>query len=163
MNRYVIINGTGSAGKDEFIKKCKIFDDSVETISTIDYVKSLAKHAGWDGKKDDRGRRFLSDLKDALIRYDDSPFKQTISNAKAFDNKTVFIHCREPDEILKLKNELSATTLLITNKSVDGTIENHADKDVFSYEYDYVVDNSGTIGDLIISANIFLLWLKKIK
>lgn len=163
LNQYVIINGTGSSGKDEFIKQCGLFDENIENISTIDFVKSLAKHAGWDGKKDERGRRFLSDLKDALVRYDDIPFKETMTNVEMFNNKTVFIHCREPDEIRKLKNALSAKTILIKNSNVDGTINNHADKDVGMFEYDYVVDNSTTLGDLIISAQTFVLWLKNSK
>lgn len=163
LNQYVIINGTGSSGKDEFIKQCKLFDDNIENISTIDFVKSLAKYAGWDGKKDERGRRLLSDLKDALVLYDDIPFKETLTNVEMFSNKTVFIHCREPDEIRKLKEALSAKTLLIKNSNVDGTINNHADKDVNLFCYDYVVDNSTTLGDLIIFAQVFLLWLKNSK
>ena len=160
MNQYVIINGTGGAGKDEFIKQCKVIDDDIENISTIDYIKSIARYAGWDGKKDERGRRFLSDIKDAMILYDDIPFKQTIENVKMFDHKTVFIHCREPDEIEKLKNELNAKTVLVKNKRADGLINNHADQDVELYNYDYVINNNESLGDLIISAQIFLLWLK---
>lgn len=161
MNKYIIINGSGSSGKDEFIKQCKLFDEDIENISTIDFIKSIAKYAGWDGKKDERGRRLLSDVKDALIRYDNLPLKNIVDSTKMFDNKTVFIHCREPSEIDKIKNALSAKTLLIKNDNVKEITTNHADRDVELYHYDYVINNSGTLGDLIISAQVFMLWLRE--
>ena len=53
MNRYVIINGAGGVGKDEFVKKCGIFNENVVNMSTIEFVKKVALSCGWDGKKDD--------------------------------------------------------------------------------------------------------------
>lgn len=129
-------------------------------MSTIEYVKTVALQCGWDGKKDDKGRRFLSDLKDALTRYDNIPVKRILESLHNYSNCIVFIHCREPDEINLLKNELNAKTLLITNKNVSPIETNHADKCVFDTKYDYVFDNSTTIGNLIMGAQVFLLWLE---
>ena len=68
MKTVVIINGAGESGKGTFVKFCRdillpyrIF---VNNISSIDQVKEVAAGLGWDGKKDDEGRKFLSDLKD---------------------------------------------------------------------------------------------------
>ena len=47
----------------------------VEIISTITYVKDIAKTIGWDGGKSPADRRFLSDLKDALTRWKDLPYQ----------------------------------------------------------------------------------------
>lgn len=160
MNRYVIINGCGGVGKDEFIKKCKIYKDDIVNMSTIEYVKTVALQCGWDGKKDEKGRRFLSDLKDALTRYGNIPIKHILESLHNYSNSTIFIHCREPDEINLLKNKLNAKSLLITNNNVEKIKSNHADECVFDCKYDYVVDNSGTLGDLIENAQIFLLWLE---
>lgn len=158
-NKYVIINGSAGCGKDEFVKKCMIYKENVVNMSTIDFVKTIALKCGWDGKKDDKGRKLLSDIKDALTAYDDIPIKHILSDVKKYNGNIIFIHCREPQEIKKLKNVLCAKTLLITNKNVREIKTNHADKNVSAYKYDYTVDNSGTLGDLIIEADKFLRWL----
>ena len=160
MNKYVIINGCGGVGKDEFIKKCRIYKDNIVNMSTIEYVKKVAIQCGWDGKKDDKGRRFLSDLKDALTRYDNIPVKHILESLHNYVDSIIFIHCREPDEIKFLKNSLNAKSLLIKNENIPLIETNHADKCVFDIDYDYVVDNSGTIGDLIFAAQIFLMKLE---
>ena len=160
MNKHVIINGCGGVGKDEFIKKCRVYKDNIVNMSTIEYVKKVAIQCGWDGKKDEKGRRLLSDLKDALTRYDNIPVKHILESLPNYIDSIIFIHCREPDEINFLKKELNAKSLLITNANVLPIETNHADKCVFDIDYDYVVDNSGTIGDLIIAAQIFLMKLE---
>lgn len=159
MNKYVVINGKPSSGKDTVVKQCAILRENVTNMSTVDFVKSVAKFCGWDGKKDARGRRFLSDLKDSMIRYDNIPLKNIVKNVSLLDNQTVFIHCREPDEIEKLKLALNAKTLFIKNDNVKDVAQNHADSEVEHYKYDYVLDNSGSLGDLIMEADLFLKWL----
>lgn len=159
MNKYVIINGYPSSGKDATVKQCGILRDNVTNMSTVDFVKHVAKTCGWDGKKDDRGRKFLSDLKDAMTRYDDIPLKNIVENVKMLDNCIIFIHCREPDEIRKLKELLGATTLFIKNDNIKNLNTNHADAEVENYQYDYTLDNSGSLGDLIIESDRFLRWL----
>jgi hypothetical protein len=159
LNKCVIINGFPSSGKDTVVKQCEVLRENVSNMSTVDYVKSVAKNCGWDGKKDDRGRRFLSDLKDAMTRYDDIPAKNIIENLKMLDGYIVFIHCREPSEIASLKEMLGATTLFIKNDNVQKIETNHADSEVEDYNYDYILDNSGSLGDLIMEADKFLRWL----
>lgn len=160
MNKYVIINGCGGVGKDEFIKKCRLFNDNIVNMSTVEYVKKIALQCGWDGKKDDKGRRLLSDLKDALTRYNNIPVQHILESLCNYDNSIIFIHCREPDEIKFLKDKLKAKSLLITNANISLIETNHADRCVFDTDYDYIVDNSGSIGDLIISAQVFLVKLE---
>jgi hypothetical protein len=44
---------------------------------------------------------------------------------------------------------LGAITLFIKNENVDLPNTNHADAEVENYQYDYVLDNSGSLGDLL--------------
>ena len=76
--KIIVINGSGGAGKDTFIKYCREANHEIYSFSTVDYVKDIATLIGWNGKKDMRGRRFLSDLKDALSEYNDTPFKRCV-------------------------------------------------------------------------------------
>ena len=63
-------------------------------------------------------------------------------------NEIMFIHIREAEEINKAKRLLGAKTLLITNPHVKIITSNDSDKKVNQYEYDYYIDNDGTIEDL---------------
>ena len=177
MVKVAVINGAPTSGKTTFENKCRelvLFDCdenqrmAVDIISTVDCVKQIAKGCGWDGTKTPRNRKFLSDLKDLLTEWNDVPF-QTILNrveyldklAKGFD-WLLFVDCREPAEIQKLKERLSATTVLVRRLG-DENIEtsNHADANVFDYEYDYVVKNYGDLSDLVVECVNFLDYMKE--
>ena len=64
-------------------------NQKIEILSTIDYVKDIAKVLGWDGTKTLENRRMLSDLKDLLTRWNDSPHQSVcnkINELKKSDN-----------------------------------------------------------------------------
>lgn len=71
-----------------------------------------------------------------------------------------FIDDREPEHIQRLKEKLNAVTVLIRRPG-DENIEtsNHADANVFSYWYDYTIDNNGTLEELEEKVRDFLNWL----
>jgi hypothetical protein len=160
MNKYVIINGIGGCGKDEVVNQCSIIKDNVFNVSTIDFVKQIAILCGWKKEKNEKSRKFLSDLKDAMITYDNIPFKKICEIVKVLNNKLVFIHCREPKEIDKLKYELNAKTLLVRNSNITKIKTNHADGEVENYEYDYILNNNGTRQELFEECKDFLHWLE---
>lgn len=182
--KVIIINGAGGAGKDEFIKQFReaVIERSkgkavVESISTVDYVKESAKFLGWNGVKNQKSRRFLSDLKDALTAFNDAPFKDVCERAKVADETSsaigldcfLFIHCREPEEIDRLVEKFflsySAESLLIRRPSSDpDSFDNHADRNILDYlEYAYIVDNDGDLDDLRGKAEEYLDYLESEK
>lgn len=158
MIKVIVINGAGTSGKDTFIdlftQVCVEHGQyPVYRFSSVDEVKYFATCMGWDGVKDDKGRRFLSDIKDAMTRYNNAPFnfmKQKVKEVMQEEvDAFIFFHIREPVEIQKMVDELKATTLLIDRPSVKkDSFTNHADKNVESYQYDYHVVNDGTLLDL---------------
>ena len=157
-----IVNGAPGCGKTTFEKMCSKLSKggAVVSISTIDFVKKIAKSCGWDGTKTFENRRFLSDLKLLLAQWGNIPYKRTIASTEAkkydleelgltSDNYIIFIDCREPEEITKLKIALSAKTILVRRLTAEAEeTSNIADADVLNYEYDIVIDNNGTIDDL---------------
>lgn len=159
MNKKVfIINGSGGVGKDTFCEYVGHYA-KVKVISSIDLVKDYASKMGWNGSKTPRDRKFLSDLKDLLTKYNDYPFRdicQKVLWFKEDDNEFLFIHIREPEEIDRAKREFNAHTILMVNDNVKGIYSNHADARVLEYNYDIVVDNSGTLKDLEIIAKDFV-------
>lgn len=86
--RIFIVNGTGGSGKTTFEKMveniAKQNNYNIKIISTIDYIKQIAKTLGWDGGKALNDRRFLSDLKDALTRWKDIPYQKIKENLEDF-------------------------------------------------------------------------------
>ena len=159
MNKKVfIINGSGGVGKDTFCEYVGHYA-KVKVISSIDLVKDYASKMGWNGSKTPRDRKFLCDLKDLLTKYNDYPFRdicQKVLWFKEDDNEFLFIHIREPEEIDRAKREFNAHTILMVNDNVKGIYSNHADARVLEYNYDIVVDNSGTLKDLEIIAKDFV-------
>jgi dephospho-CoA kinase len=170
--KIVVINGAPRAGKDTFVEICKeiLGDEYVLNVSTVDFVKSIAYKCGWNGVKDGKNRKFLSDLKDLLTEWDDVPFKKVNTEIQIFqldiveycgeeglDRSIAFIHCREPEEIQKFKDRLHAHTVLVRREQVENEAQtNHADSEVFNFAYDSIIYNNGTLDDLKDAARCYL-------
>ena len=166
--KYFIINGRPRSGKDTFVNFClEELGAFGKLISTVDFVKKIATECGWDGTKDLKNRKFLSDLKDLLTNWGDVPYKKTLQEIDMFkfdlncwnvsDKGVVFIMCREPKEIERFERELNAKSVLIQRASVEFEQQsNHADSEVLNHKYDYIIENNGTIDELKEKAKDFL-------
>ena len=148
-----ITNGTGGCGKDTFANILGNYC-GVSKISSIDPIKQFARFLGWQGGKTEKDRKFLSDLKLAMIEYDDTPFKWMQNNylcwkdgvhSKYYGTVVLLIDIREPEEIERAKKAFNAKTILIVNNRVAPITSNMADANVFNYEYDLVIENNGTL------------------
>ena len=160
--KIFIINGYPRSGKDTF---CEFIDKNYHkptfTLSTVDWIKKVAAHCGWDGQKDLRGRKLLSDLKDILIEYDDLPFKKICKDFVDIgyeDEELTFVRlCRETKEIQKLKEFFNAKTILVDRpQCAEDNKSNHADMLVNDYEYDIIIKNETTLENLELTAKIFI-------
>jgi len=160
LNKQIfIINGSGGVGKDTFVElvsvelndKLKRFH-TVVNFSSVDRVKEIAKEIGWDGRKTEKDRKFLSDLKSLTRDYCDMPFQSMKNKIKEFleseEGQVLFLHIRESEEIKRVVDEFGAKTILIVRDSVTQITSNTSDKNVFDYHYDFIVDNNGTIEEL---------------
>lgn len=154
-NKYIfIINGSGGVGKDTFVE---LVSEYVNTMnySSVDKVKHIAKMCGWNGKKSEKDRKFLSDLKLLTSEYCNMPFEDMVEKINEFnssDCRFLFLHIREPEEIEKMKlfaqKNNFVKTILITRDSVKKITTNMADKNVSNYNYDITINNDGSIDDL---------------
>lgn len=168
MVNVIVVNGYPRSGKDTFVNFCKeklgAFGVSV---STVDFVKYLAAQSGWDGTKTPKNRKFLSDLKDLLTEWNDVPWKKV---EEVFESIKVecfqyglrdsdfflFIHSREPKEIERFQKEYGALTILIDREEVEGKQSNHSDAEVMNFNYDYIINNDGTLEELKMKAMTFI-------
>ena len=148
MNKVaIVINGAGGVGKDTLCElAAKHF--KVMNISSITPIKEIAAQCGWDGRKDDKARKFLSDLKRLTVEYNDFPTVWATERYAEFlnsDCEILFVHIREADEIKKFVEATggAAKTLLVRGGS-RMTKENYgnvSDDEVENYEYDYYFAN----------------------
>ena len=151
MKRIVIINGQGGVGKDTFIELLTDTKLKIINVSSVDGIKELARKVGWNGTKEERDRKFLSDLKILTSNYCGFSEYYLINKAKEFlksDSDLMFAHIREPLRIREFLNKFpEAKTLLIKRNDIS-SYGNMADDGVFDFEYDYIIQNSGTIETL---------------
>lgn len=168
--RVVIVNGKPGVGKTTFENCCEDILGSAycNYRSTVDKVKELAIEAGWHGEKDLKARKMLSDLKDLFTEYNDMPLKDIIKYLSGWENDlayygvgyrshVLFVDDREPEHIDRLKKELNAITVLVRRPGDDEVlVSNHADANVFNYDYDYVIENDGDLHNLENEAQRFI-------
>lgn len=160
--KIIVINGGAQVGKDRFVK---IFRDlsklRIKNYSSVDKVKNIAEICfGWNGKKDEKSRQFLSDVKKAWTEFNDGPntdilnrididTKYCIEKGKDIEKNVYFLHIREPEEIAKIQKIYGDNCVtLIVNKDVSIHPDNSSDKNVDNYDYQYTIDNNGGIEEL---------------
>ena len=149
--RLIVINGRGGVGKDTLCElAAKHF--KVYNVSSITPIKEVARLCGWDGGKDDRARKFLSDLKQLCVEYNDYPTLWATERYREFlcsDDEIMFVHIREPKEIEKLVRSSGgeAKTLLVRGgaRMTDHNYGNASDDGVECYDYDYYYVNDKTL------------------
>lgn len=159
MKQIIVINGQGGVGKDTFINILNKKGLKITNVSSVDGVKELARMVGWSGAKEDKDRKFLSDLKILTTNYCGFSENYLVKKAKEFlesDNDLMFVHIREPFCIQEFLNKFTtAKTLLIKRKDIYN-YGNMADDGVFDFNYDYVVENYGALDELEVIATQFV-------
>lgn len=161
----IVINGRGGVGKDAMCQAATM-KFRVRNVSSITPIKEIARQNGWNGEKDLRSRKFLSDLKRIFIAYNDLPTRYLLDEYREFlasDEQILFMHIREADQIAHFVEcvDGECITLLITRTEdkVGTSYGNTSDDDVEQYAYDYRYSNDAP---LEISEQSFVTFLEQI-
>lgn len=159
MKKIYVINGMAGSGKDTFVGYLSALVPT-KHISMVDCVKAIAKQIGWDGKKTEKDRKFLSDLKILIDNYNDMNLNYVKDEIESFlkdDSLTVLcIDMREAKDIHRLRQIYPLETILIYRKDVKNIKSNVADAGVFNMDYDITIDNSFSLDDLKTSVRLFV-------
>lgn len=147
----IVINGAGGVGKDTLCElAAKHF--KVKNISSITPIKEVAALCGWDGTKDNKARKFLSDLKNLCVEYNNYPTlwaKARYDEFLSSDEQIMFVHIREAEEISKFVSATDgkAKTLLIRGgkRMSSEKYGNISDDGVENYDYDYYFLNESSL------------------
>lgn len=147
----IVINGAGGVGKDTLCElAAKHF--KVMNISSITPIKEIASLCGWDGTKDNKARKFLSDLKNLCVEYNNYPTVWAKARYVEFlssDNDIMFVHIRESEEIEKFVAATGgkAKTLLVRGgkRMSNEKYGNVSDDEVENYSYDFYFLNEDSL------------------
>lgn len=160
-NLVIIINGKPRVGKDTFahIVFKLLSNEWVVNLSTVDPVRKIMDIFRIDvTKKTPEIRRAMSDCKEFLETFDvttDYVVNMIESVVNKIEGNPVFIvHCREPQNIDKLKSRLTpqhyVVTVLLERNTENvqyADADNDSDNNVANYSYDYVLHNNGNLED----------------
>lgn len=161
MKKVYVTSGSAGNGKDTFAEFLSKYI-SVFKYSSIDLVKEMFETVGISkDNKTEKKRKLWSDGKDILTQYDDIPFKDIASIVTDFKNNKIetevlLIDIREPEEIARAVETFGAETILVRKPDAKKIESNHADRDVENYEYDYIIENDGTLEQLERVAKLFV-------
>lgn len=166
MSKIFIINGAPLSGKDSFVDAIESVQPkgTVFRISIIDSIKKVAMQLGWDGAKTPEGRKFLADLKTLIDNYNGYAMEQVRKFLITVPvDAVVFVCCREVNDIKCISSEFGAETIYVKrNIAMQALMSNHADLESLSdaINYDYIIDNNGTLDELAESARKFISKVK---
>ena len=160
--KIFVLNGNATCGKDTF---AQMVGNYVKTshFSIVDPIRKIMSNLPKEveielGKKDERLRLLTSDLKLALERFSDYPYRE-VKNFIAGEGKNkecIFIDMREKHNIEQLKKDYDAKVIFIENNRAPRITSNVADAHIFENPYDIKIENNGTLEDLEREAKYFV-------
>lgn len=158
INDFIVTHNT--TFEDYFSTVANICENTVYKTSMVRAVKNIAQMCGWQGGKSDKDRKFLADLKTLLDDYNNFAFESVVNDilkAEKEHYEYIFVDAREPNDIDKIKEiGLNCYAILIKRKeTTEKFYGNDADDNVMNYNYDYIIENNGTLDDLRASAETF--------
>lgn len=162
--KIIVVNGYPGTGKTLFAEYCdeilkeKNAGYQILTTSVIEPVKKVCRCLGWDGEKDQSGRKFLADIKDAMDRYNNFTYRNIDNLATMSQYDFIFIDARSSYDLdYAVLNHNAATVFIQQNKTERKEYySNHADSEVEEYNYDYYIGNNGTKEDFYLVVQQFL-------
>jgi len=169
-----LISGRAGEGKSAFAHACqdvlvKEHNISSATIPFARMVKDTALFMGWDGEKDDKGRKLLQEIGNVGRAYDIDIWARHAAefiNSHPAEFEFVFIDdWRFPNEGKYIQEHFwpSQTVRIFRPKQFHALLNTPLYNDVSEISlpetleyYDHIVDNSGTLNDLKESAKKFV-------
>jgi len=167
----ILINGISLAGKDTFCMFCSQYCN-VTVMSLVDDVKRIARdELGWNGVKDEKGRKLLSDLRQTWNTYNNGASDSVISSILNYtgfyegdDNPDIiFVMIRRFDEMMYFKDHPLLKSYIVQTMWVKrsgnrpgNTEQAFLDMIPKEYRFDYTIHNMGDLDRLMYLAKLFV-------
>ena len=139
----------------------------VSELSTVDFVKEVARICGWKGEKEKKDREFLHDLKEAMEKWDNIPNKKVLEDAENIIknylglNHLFFVNIREPQSIesfsqLVMEQGYETPIKILMESNMPSNEVDSIVQEIKSIKYDKIYKNNGTLKDLANTAGDFI-------
>lgn len=164
MRNVIGVVGYAGSGKDEFARGV-VELDGWKRVAFADSLKTIARAVGWDGEKDDHGRRLLQDLgmavrttihKDAWVqaletevdRPENLGFHYVVPDVR-FDNEVEWVRSR-------------GGVIVVVDRRGIGPVNDHVSETLPDrVEADLRVGNNGSLETLHAEARTYALGLSE--
>lgn len=123
--------------------------------STIDPIKDIMTVYGWNGIKDEKSRKCMSDLKQVFSEWSDMPFKHIQLRIEYTEAPFIFVDCREPEEVARFQREFNAVSVGLKRDGLE-EFRNEADLLAQTNSPDFLIPNNGSLEDLKYQAITFI-------
>lgn len=147
--------GYAGAGKDAFASVL-VNEMGFKRVAFADPVRRAAYNTGWDGKKDDAGRRRLQEIGMHFRELDQDywlnrAIREMAQLMTEGHERFVFTDCRFPNEVEAIR-ELGGKLLRIKRDGVGPVNEHVSEVATVEVTPDGWIENNGTLSDLRESA-----------
>ena len=157
----IMLTGKAGCGKDTAYKIMKKYaNKSIKRYAFADPLKNIAYGAGWDGIKDEKGRKLLVSLGKAINQYQKNFFVFETANAITEDkdiSTKVITDLRLPCEYKAMREWFPSCEQIVLikifgraseyGKTTDDVTERDITEDDIGRCFDFIVDNSGSYSE----------------
>lgn len=144
----IALSGFAGSGKDE-IAKTLVSELGFTRIAFADPLKQIARDLGWDGVKDEGGRRFLQNLGVSVREVLDTEawVRRAEDSIELIDAPVVITDCRFPNEVAMVRRRKGHVVRIVRpgTGAVNEHISEHAITDA---DADAVFVNDGSLDEL---------------
>lgn len=143
----VALTGYAGAGKDA-LGKILVENHGFVRVAFADAIKRHALALGWDGQKDERGRKFLQTLGTEVVRAYNPNFWVETAMKEAVQHECVVItDCRFCNEVEAVKTN-GGVVVRVERPGVGPANEHLSENELGPDDCDLRILNSGTLEDL---------------
>ena len=154
----IMLTGKAGCGKDTAYKIMeKYATKEITRLAFADYLKDIAYFAGWNGVKDEKGRKFLVSLGKAINEYQNNFFAKTladgINRVPTMPDNKVITDLRFPREYHTVAKMLPHERIVLIKifgraseygRTTNDVSERDINEDDIGRCFDFIVDNSGS-------------------
>ena len=152
------VSGKARSGKDTVAEFLTGF--GFIRCALADKLKKFAYMLGWDGKKDEKGRRFLQHLGTVVREYDEDGWIKLLEKDPKFmgAERVVITDIRYPNEAFWVQNAYGQVVRIEGRGGLEGEAAKHPSETSLDnfFEWDFIVDNSGGFPELQEQLSILL-------
>lgn len=154
----ILLSGHARAGKDT-VANILEKNYSAQVFAFADSIKDIARKMGWDGKKDERGRKLLQTLGTEVGRaYNENVWVNmciaemkdylALYNFTGFPKLFVVSDCRFPNEITRVKEEFPDVFTVRIHRDTEEHMGHSSETSLDGFTFDYHINNNGTLEEL---------------